>query len=451
MTFFMENLDATIIATALPAMATQFGVMPVDLNVGISAYVLAVAIFIPVGGWLADRFGAQYIFTSAITLFTCASILCGMSESLSTFILARVLQGIAGAMMVPVGRLIVVRCTPKEKLVQAIAYITWPGLVAPILGPPIGGFIVTHFGWKWIFYLNIPLGLLGIYFACKLVENIKFKEVGKFDLVGFALIASACASIMYGFEKVGQDVQQFLPYLWLVALGIGLFAVAVFYMKRAAHPLLRFEIMQYPTFSVSLMGGSVFRIAMSAIPFLLPLLFQEVFHFSAFQAGLCILAVFVGNLAMKPFTTPLMKRFGFKNILVVNGILGAFAIGSCALFTPQTPWVVMLGLMFLSGLSRSMQFTCYNSMSFAEITPQYKRYATTQYSLFFQMSVGVSVAISALMLRSFSQFNHHLQPMLLDFQYTFIAIGLFSLISLKDSLKLSQHAGSAVSGYQVKQ
>ncbi|MFT4020243.1 MAG: DHA2 family efflux MFS transporter permease subunit [Acinetobacter sp.] len=447
-TFFMENLDATIITTALPAIAQTFQVTAIDLNIGISAYLLAVAIFIPISGWMADRWGARKIFVSAIVIFTLASVLCGLSQNLTTFVIARVLQGIGGAMMVPVGRLVVIRSTPKKQLVQAMAYITWPGLVAPILGPPLGGLIVTHFDWAWIFYLNVPFGIVGVVASFILIEDLKNEEIGQFDWIGFLLLASACASLMYGMEQIGQDPVHFQASLVLVGLGIGLFLASVRYMQSREKPLLRFNAMQQQTYAVSVVGGSIFRIAISTIPFLLPLMFQIAFGLSAFSAGVLVLTVFAGNLAMKPFTTAMMRQFGFKKILLVNGAIGAFSLASCALFTPQTPYWVMMLLMFIGGLSRSMQFTCYNSISFADTRPEDKQSAATLFSLSFQMSMGMGIALAALILRAMMHFSGSTEATLPDFHWAFVLIALFSLLSMIDSWKLKPDAGDAVSGYR---
>ncbi|WP_245809048.1 DHA2 family efflux MFS transporter permease subunit [Acinetobacter populi] len=447
-TFFMENLDATIITTALPAIAQSFQVSAIDLNIGISAYLIAVAIFIPISGWMADRFGAQTIFIAAIAIFTFASILCGLSPNLECFILARILQGIGGAMMVPVGRLVVLRSAPKKDLVKVIAYITWPGLVAPVLGPPLGGFIVTHFAWEWIFYLNVPLGILGILASLKLVDNFKQDNIAAFDYLGFILLAGACASVMYGMETIGQNPAHFQSSLLLAFVGLVLFVIAIRYMQHKTAPLLSFNAMKQKTFSVSIWGGSIFRIAISTIPFLLPLMFQIAFGLSAFDAGLLVLAVFAGNLVMKPFTTQIMRRFGFKKVLLVNGIIGAITIASCALFSPDTPWSVMLLLMFINGLSRSMQFTCYNSISFADIQVSDKSHASTLFSMFFQISMGMGVALAALILRGLMYAQGHQQSTLQDFHWAFIIVALFSLFSLIDCIQLKKDAGDAVSGYR---
>lgn len=450
LTFFMENLDATIIVTALPAIAATFQVATVDLNVGVSAYLLAVAVFIPIGGWLADRFGAQTIFIGAIVLFILASVLCALSENLTNFTVARILQGIGGALMVPVGRLVVIRATPKKELIQAIAYITWPGLIAPIIAPAVGGFIVTHFAWSWIFYINVPLGIFAIFAAFKLIDNKKDVLIGRFDWIGFLMLATACGMVMYAIECIGQDITHASNHLIVCALGIILFVFSVVYMQRIEQPLLKFDAFKHQTFTSSIVGGSVFRISMSAMPFLLPLMFQITFGLSALDAGLLILIVFVGNIVMKPFTAQIMRCFGFRKILLVNGILGALTIASGALLTPDTPWFVMVFLLFMSGLSRSLQFTCYSSLSFVDILPKDKRYATTQFSLFFQISLGLGVALAALILRGFMYIQGHQHLELIDFHWTYLTIALFSLLSVIDAFRLKKDAGDVVSGYQHK-
>ena len=321
-TFFMENLDATVIATALPQMASDFGESAVSLNIGISAYLLAVAVFIPLSGWVADRYGPRRVFAGAIGLFTVASLLCGMAPSLETFVGARVLQGIGGALMVPVGRLVVLRTTEKKDLVRMLAVITWPGLVAPVLGPPLGGLIVTHWSWPWIFYLNIPLGLLAIAAAWLLIPDARSAEKRRFDTLGFVCLASACAAWLVGLEMLGSLAGGSLGAgLALVSLGGLLTWLAIRHCQRHPSPLLPLDTLSIPTFRVSIVGGTLFRLSISALPFLIPLLLQIGFGLSPVDAGLLVLAIFAGNLAMKPFTTGLLRRYGFRRVLLVNGLI----------------------------------------------------------------------------------------------------------------------------------
>lgn len=444
-TFFMENLDATVIATALPEMAKTFNVAAVDLNIGMSAYMLAIAAFIPISGWLADRLGSRLVFGSAIVLFALSSLLCGISGSLESFVAARVLQGISGAMMVPVGRLAVMRATEKKDLVRAISLITWPGLVAPVLGPPLGGFIVTHASWPWIFYLNLPLGVLALIAALILIPRRNEVSARPFDLPGFVLVGVACTAILYGMEMLGQGRAS--QWSGLLVTGVGLLCgvAAWLHMRRHAQPLLNVRVITIRTFSVSLLGGSAFRIAISTLPFLLPLMFQVGFGLSAFDAGLLVLGVFAGNLAMKPFTSAIMQRWGFRQVLMVNGLIGIGAIAACALLDEAMGGPLILLILFIGGLSRSMQFTAFNTLGFADVPKAQMSHASTLFSMFFQLSMGLGVAIAALLLRG-SMYLHgnEGQAVTADFQLTFIWVALIAALALLDNLRLSPQAGEAV-------
>lgn len=444
-TFFMENLDATVIATALPDIAKTFGVGAVDVNIGMSAYMLAVAVFIPISGWLADRFGSRRVFGWAIVLFSLSSLLCGWSDSLQIFVAARVLQGISGAMMVPVGRLAVLRATEKKDLVRAISFITWPGLVAPILGPPVGGFIVTHASWPWIFYLNLPLGLLALIATLVLIPKHDEVTSRSFDFSGFLLVGVASAALLYGVELLGQSRGSLLQGLLLSAAGVMLGAFAWRHMRRHAQPLLALGVVSVRTFSVCLCGGSIFRVAISTLPFLLPLMFQLAFGLSAFDAGLLVLAVFAGNLAMKPFTTAVMQRWGFRSVLMINGILGVLAIAACALLDERMSWALILFILFVGGLSRSMQFTLFNTLGFADIPKAQMSDASTLFSMFFQLSMAMGVAIGALLLRFAMNFHGNTgQAATADFQLTFLLVAVIAGMALLDNLRLPPRAGESV-------
>jgi EmrB/QacA subfamily drug resistance transporter len=444
-TFFMENLDATVIATALPDIAKTFGVGAVDVNIGMSAYMLAVAVFIPISGWLADRFGSRLVFGWAIVLFSLSSLLCGLSDSLQTFVAARVLQGISGAMMVPVGRLAVLRATEKKDLVRAISFITWPGLVAPILGPPVGGFIVTHASWPWIFYLNLPLGLLALIATRMLIPKHDEVDSRAFDFRGFLLVGVASAALLYGVELLGQSRGSLLQGLLLSGAGVMLGAFAWRHMRRHAQPLMALGVVSVRTFSVCLCGGSVFRVAISTLPFLLPLMFQLAFGLSAFDAGLLVLAVFAGNLAMKPFTTSVMQRWGFRPVLMINGILGVLAIAACAWLDERMSWALILFILFVGGLSRSMQFTLFNTLGFADIPKAQMSDASTLFSMFFQLSMAMGVAIGALLLRFAMNLHGNTgQAATADFQLTFLWVAVIAGVALLDNLRLPPRAGESV-------
>jgi EmrB/QacA subfamily drug resistance transporter len=447
--FFMENLDGTVIATALPQMGKSFHVSPVDLNMGMTAYMLMLAIFIPISGWIADRFGARTIFASAIVVFTLSSILCGVSTGLWQFTAARVIQGIGGAMMVPVGRLVVLRTTEKHNLVHAIAYITWPGLVAPILGPPVGGFITTYATWHWIFFLNVPLGIIGITLALLWITNSKADQRKPFDWTGFALTSSACTSFMYSLELIGRQTEAWHQISLFLASGVILGLLAVAYLRRASAPLIDLATMKIKTFAITISGGSLFRIAISVSPFLLPLMFQVGFGLSAFHSGLLMLGLFAGNLGMKTVTTPMLKKFGFRNILIVNGILTAFLILACATLSPQTPRSIIVSILFLNGLCRSMQFTSLSTIVYVDVPKPQLSSATSFSSMITQMSMGMGVAVGAIALRlaAFLKRNVTGTPTISDFHIAFVFVAILTVVAVIDCFTLDPGAGAAVSGH----
>jgi EmrB/QacA subfamily drug resistance transporter len=445
--FFMENLDGTVIATALPQMAVSFRANPVDLNMGMTAYMLALAVFIPVSGWIADRLGARTVFASAIGLFTFASILCGMSNGLWQFTAARVLQGMGGAMMVPVGRLVVLRITEKKDLMRSIAYITWPGLAAPVIGPPVGGFITTYSSWRWIFYLNVPLGIIGIILAMWWITN-EPQKAGRFDWLGFVLAGTSCTSFMYSLELMGQqDVRWSLAGM---SLGYSLVAgtLAVVHMQRTEHPLVDFACLKVPTFSIVIWGGSLFRIAIAVSPFLLPLMFQIAFGMTAFESGLLVLALFAGNLGMKTVTTPILRRFGFRSVLVANGLISAMLILSFSLITRDTPKSAIVVLLFAHGLSRSMQFTSINTLAFVDIPKSAMSSASSFFAVAQQMSLGMGIAVGAVTLRIAMWIHGGITsaPAATDFHLAFIFVSIIAVLAVVDCFGLEPHAGAEVSG-----
>ena len=449
--FFMENLDGTVIATAMPQMARSFDASPVDLNIGMTAYLLALAVFIPISGWLADRFGARLVFASAIGLFTASSVLCGVSNGLWEFTAARVLQGLGGAMMVPVGRLVVLRTTAKRDLLRSIAYITWPGLAAPILGPPVGGFITTYASWRWIFLLNVPLGLLGMVLAHWLIPNSRSSQKRPFDWIGFILTSAACVSLMYGLDLIGRhEINRLTTGLLLVcSLAIGV--SAVWHVGRHPHPLIDLSSLRVPTFAVTIWGGSLFRIAIGATPFLLPLMFQTGFGMNAFTSGLLVLAVFAGNLLMKPATTPVLRRFGFRSVLIANGLLVAVTIFACALFSSSTPKAIIVAVLFAGGLFRSMQFTSLNTVGFADIHESQLSGASTLSSMIQQMTIGMGIAVGAIALRLAGALHSTNADSLSagDFRIAFALVGVIALFAVIDSFSLASDAGAEVSGHRL--
>ncbi|WP_163544971.1 MFS transporter [Klebsiella pneumoniae] len=446
--FFMEFLDGTVIATALPDMARDFGVTAVELNIGISAYLITLAVLIPASGWIADRFGARAIFTLALAIFTLASVFCGLSTEVHIFVAMRILQGVGGALMVPVGRLAVLRTTPKHQLIKAIATLTWPALVAPIIGPPLGGFITRYASWQWIFFINVPLGLAAIILSLRIIPDIRETERRSFDLSGFITTSVAMVSLVTAMERLGDRQPQIWPTLALAALGFGCLLYSIRHFRRAAAPMVRLDALQVPTFRVTMYGGSLFRASISAVPFLLPLLFQVGFGMDPFHSGLLVLAVFVGNLTIKPATTPLIRWLGFRRLLLINGALNVCSLLACALLTPQTPvWAIML-ILYLGGVFRSIQFTGVSTLAFADVPAAQMSDANTLFSTASQLAVGLGITLGAIGIRLGEQVGDWLHLTVLpgiSFRLSFVFIALICLVGMIDSLHLAKTAGSSVS------
>ena len=449
----MENLDGTIIATALPQMARSFHVGAVNLNVGMTAYLITLAVFIPISGWLADRFGSRSVFASAIGVFTLASLLCGASHTLTQFTVMRILQGIGGAMMVPVGRLIVLRNTPKEKLTQAIAYITWPGLTALVLGPPLGGFITTYASWHWIFFLNLPLGLLALALTLAWIGNVRVEERHRFDWATFLLAGLASTGIVFAMEKLGKGGAhwQFPSLILVLSLISGALAIKVA-RTRPETSLIDLESLKLKSYSLSVYGASGFRIAVSVLPFLLPLMFQIAFGMNAFHSGLYLLALFAGDLSMKGFVIQGLRRFGFRRIILVNGVVTSLSMALCAVLDPRTPVMVIAAILFFHGACRSMQFTCMGTLAYTEIPANRMSRANGFLSAVMQLSMGIGVAVGAITLRLVAHARGHSAalPQLRDFHYAILFMAVLSLAPVFDSLNLAADAGASTSGHRPR-
>jgi EmrB/QacA subfamily drug resistance transporter len=450
-TFFMENLDGTIIATAAPRMAATFHTAAVDINVVMTAYLVTLAVGIPASGWLAERWGARMIFGSAIALFTAASALCALSTSLPMLTAMRVLQGLGGAMMVPVGRLVVLRATDRRDLITAIAYLTWPGLLAPVLAPALGGLFVDYASWRWIFLVNLPLGVVALLAALRMVSAVRRPvDHNRPDWVGFTLTGAGLAAVVLGMEHLGGGSLA-VP-LGILVLGLGLLAASVFHLRRTANPLLDLDTLRIPTYRAATVGGSLFRTMVSAAPFLLPLMFQSAFGWGPLRAGLMVIAVFVGNVGIKPFTTPLMRWLGFRSVLLGStaGLAATFA--GCALLSASTPVWVTVPVLLASGVFRSTGFTAYNSLQFADVGRERMPPANTLAATVQQLAAGLGVAVGALVLRLsgptasalFGAGGSHLDREVGPYRIAFLALALLTCLSGAHAFRLSPDAGSAI-------
>jgi EmrB/QacA subfamily drug resistance transporter len=433
--FFMEILDATIIAPAIPLIAESLGVEAVDVNVAISAYLVTVAVLIPASGWMADRFGVRRVFITAIAVFTIASIGCAASASLPMLVGMRVLQGIGGAMMVPVGRLAVLRYSDKSDLVRAIALLTWPALAAPILAPALGGAIATFASWRWIFLINIPIGIVGFLLALKLVRGEPTPSVRALDWRGLLLIGLGISAALIALEHIRVSGTDWL----FVGIGASVAAVllvwAIRHLLRSDTPLVELKVLRVQTLRITVTAGALYRLVITAVPFLLPLQFQLVFGWSPLAAGLMVVALFVGNLTIKPATTPLMRRFGIRRVLIVNGIASVGCFGLLALLKPGLPVVAIAAILYVSGALRSIGFTAYNSLAFSDVEGDDLTHGNTLNASVQELGAGLGIAIAALLLSVLS-----------SYPYAYLALGALLAVTLIESLRLPRDAGRHVSG-----
>lgn len=448
--FFMENLDGTIIVTALPQMAQSFHIDPARMSLGVTAYLLAVAAGITASGWLADRVGARDLFCAAIGLFTVASMLCGAAPNFPAFIAARVLQGAAAAMMSPVGRLVVLRTSEKKDLLRALSTLVWPALFAPVLGPPLGGFITSAASWRWIFYVNLPVGLIGMALVMAHIPNHKGDERTPFDTLGFVLMAGALACLTYGLDLMGhRDGVALTIGVGLIAAALAIGWAAVRHVKRARHPLISLDALGLRSFFVSCVsGGTLSRAAISATPFLLPLMFQVGYGLSPVRSGLLLLVYMAANLLMKLITNPILTRWGIRAVLVVNGLIASAFIAACALVTPQTPILLSWAILALAGASRSMQFTAITMVTFADVRPEQRQPAAVVSALAQQIGMGGGVAVGALLLTVSQRLRGAADLSVFDFRVALVLAGALSALAVASYRGLAPDVGDDISGHR---
>ena len=439
---FMENVDSSVIATSLPEISRDLSVDPIALKLALTSYLLSLAVFIPISGWMADKFGARTIFRAAIVVFTLGSLACGFATSLLDLVAYRIVQGIGGAMMVPVGRLVILRMIPKHELVSALAWLVVPALIGPMIGPPLGGFITTYFHWRWIFWINIPIGIIGFWLATKYIEDIREETVPPLDTVGFILSGIGLTGLAFGFTTIGQEL---LP-VWFSA-GMIVTGVMYFYVRHArTHPapLIDLKLLSVQTFRVSVIGGSLFRIGVGAMPFLLPLMFQLGFGMNALQSGLLTFAGAAGAMLMRASVAPILRRFGIKRVLVINTVVAAGFIAACGFFQPGTPYFIIIAVLFVGGFFRALQFSSLNSLAFADLGQSTMSQATSFTSVGQQISVSAGVAVGAIVLESLRYARGSNEILLSDFSIAFFVVAACSVTAIFMLIRLPIDAGASL-------
>jgi EmrB/QacA subfamily drug resistance transporter len=445
----MENMDSTVIATSLPAIAADIGTSPLTLKLAITSYLLSLAVFIPASGWTADRFGARAVFSTAIVVFMIGSIGCALSSSVTDFVIARIVQGLGGAMMTPVGRLVLVRSIDKAGLVNAMAWMSIPALVGPVIGPPLGGFITTYASWHWIFLINIPIGCIGIFLALRYIDPIRSDNPERFDLIGLVLAGVGLAGIAFGLSVAGLNL---LPWPVIAALvGVGVVSMTLYLMhaKRTSSPVLDFSMMRLQTLRAAIIGGFLFRLGIGALPFLLPLMMQIGFGLSPFQSGMVTFGSAVGAMGMKTLATRIIRAFGFRYVMTVNAVVSSVFLAVCGLFTVSTPLTLILVILIIGGFFRSLEFTAINTVAFAEVEPPQMSRATTLTSVNQQLSISAGVAVGAFSVESTMMLRGMTELSAADFGPAFLVVALISATSAWFFWQMPDDAGAEISGRKV--
>ncbi|MFO1207973.1 MAG: MFS transporter [Amaricoccus sp.] len=444
---FMEQMDSTVIATSLPAIAADIGTSPIALKLAVTSYLVSLAIFIPISGWMSDRFGAKNVFRIAIVVFMAGSIACAMSNSIHAFVLSRFLQGVGGSMMTPVGRLLLVRSTPREELVGAMAWLTIPALLGPIMGPPLGGFLTTYLSWHWVFWINVPIGLLGLVLVTRYLPAGESYDPRPIDFPGFLLSAVAFSGFVFGMSVISLPALP-IGYAW-ATLAIGLAAGLLYlaHARRAAHPLLDPAMLRYPLFRAGIIGGSNFRIGIGAIPFLLPLMLQLGFGLNPFQSGLVTFIAAVGAFSSKFLAQRVFRSLGFRTVLTFGALVSSLFIAVNALFTPTTPVMLIMTCLLLGGVLRSICFTGINAMVFSDIEDRDSSQATAINSVAQQISLATGVALAGGVLDLAGRL-HGGGIELRDFHLAFLVVAAVAAVSTLTFLRLPPDAGAAVSGHR---
>ena len=440
----MQNLDSSALVTSLPLIAESLNEPTLRLHMAVTGYLLAFATFLSLSGWMADRFGARLIFRIAMVIFTIGSVLCGSSNSFEEMIFYRIVQGLGGAMMVPVGRLILVRAVPKAELVSAMALMGMPTIIGPVIGPVLGGFVATVSSWRWIFWMNVPIGILGVIMVTMFIEDVREENVRPFDWKGFFLSGFGLAGTLFGMDAVIAKNSLDVFNVSIFSGGLMALALYVFHARRVDHPILDLTLMKISTFRASITGGTIFRLGIGANPFLLPLMLQEGFGYSPFHSGIVTCASAAGAFGMRTIAKRVLRKYGFRRVLIYNSLIASALLALCGLFEPTTPQWVMMAVIFFGGVFRSLEFTALAAIAFADVESPQMSHATSFQQMAQRLSMSFGVAMSAFFLHQLSTDATHIPVS--AFQVTFVLIGVISATSIWTFWKLSPEAGALLAG-----
>jgi EmrB/QacA subfamily drug resistance transporter len=446
-TLFMEQLDSTIVNTAVPSMAASLHVAPLSLKAVVTSYILSLAVCIPVSGWMADRFGTRRVYASAVALFTVASILCGVSVSVPMLVAARVLQGASAAMMMPVGRLAVIRTFAKSELLLALNFIVLPALIGPLLGPTVGGLIVHWLSWRDIFFVNVPVGLVAQWLIHRHVPDYRGDEPRPLDIIGLVLFGAGTALLSWLLEIFGEHQLDITSGAILLLLSLSLLAAYVFHANHSEHPLLRLSLFRIRTFRVAVVGGFVTRLGIGGLPFLLPLLYQLGMGLPAWESGLLMMPAAAAAMGMKLIAPRLLARFGYRQVLIVNTLMIGVTIGLFATVNASTPLPLIIVIGLALGFFNSLQFSSMNSMAYADIGSADSSMASTIASSLQQMSLSFGLAAGSLVTAWFLGDLPQSDRLAVThaLHYAFVTLGILTLLSSLSFWTLRRQDGESVS------
>ncbi len=444
----MEQLDATVLTTALPSMARSFHSDPVHLSIALTSYLVSLAVLIPASGRAADRYGSRTVFRAAIMLFTASSVLCAAAPSLPFLVVARLLQGAGGAMMVPVGRLVLMRSVDKSELITAMFWLLMPATIGPLLGPPLGGFLTTYLSWRWIFIINVPVGLLGAVLTTRYIPQMREAVRLPFDGRGMALSGVSLACLVFGLELAARGAGARSVTAATLALGLASGLLYVRHARTVAMPILDFTLMRIPTFRLSVLSGSATRIVVGATPFLVPSMLQLGFALSAAQSGLVTFTATIGAFLMRLMARRVLRAFGYRTVMSINGLGAALLTLACALFRPGWPFWVLSLILFAGGFSNALQFTSLNTIAYADIPSERMSAATSFYTTFQQLTLTLGISVAAASVSASQALAGHAHVIPADFSAAFVTVGVVSILAIPAALSMRADAGAELSGHR---